>query len=199
MGLYGTIPSKIGNSSFLAFLSIRNNSFYGSLPKELAHLLHLEHLDFGFNFFNGSIPPSIASLPKLRSLLLEANNFVENFALSLCDISSLQRINISRNRLSGFIYFSASSLEVIDLSYNGLSGEIPADLFNYPPKLQVLYLSRNQLNDTIFLVIVQYGFDLFALNCHRLCIRWFINSIVPHELISYALLNPVLRLSSLRF
>ena len=41
MSLSGYIPSEIGNLSFLAFVSIRNNTFQGSLPNELANLLHL--------------------------------------------------------------------------------------------------------------------------------------------------------------
>ncbi|KAH8513132.1 hypothetical protein H0E87_006432 [Populus deltoides] len=152
MSLSGYIPSEIGNLSFLAFLSIRNNTFHGSLPNELAHLLHLEYLDFGFNSFTGDIPPSLGSLPKLKSLLLEANFFLGNLPLSLWNISSLQTINISYNQLQGFMpssIFSRSSLYTIDLSFNNLWGEIPTDIFNHLPELRGIYFSRNRLSGSI--------------------------------------------------
>ena len=149
MSLSGYIPSEIGNLSFLAFLSIRNNTFQGSLPNELANLLHLEYLDFGFNSFTGDIPPSLGSLPELKSLLLEANFFIGNLPLSLLNISSLQTINISYNQLHGFMpssIFSRSSLYTIDLSFNELLGEIPMDIFNHLPELRGIYFSRNRLS-----------------------------------------------------
>ncbi|KAK8972084.1 hypothetical protein V6N11_061892 [Hibiscus sabdariffa] len=46
MDLTGTIPSQLGNLSFLALLNIRNNSFHGSLPIELTNLHRLRHLNF---------------------------------------------------------------------------------------------------------------------------------------------------------
>ncbi|KAJ7004373.1 LRR receptor-like serine/threonine-protein kinase [Populus alba x Populus x berolinensis] len=152
MSLSGYIPSEIGNLSFLAFLSIRNNTFQGSLPNELANLLHLEYLDFGFNSFTGDIPPSLGSLPELKSLLLEANFFSGNLPLSLLNISSLQTINISYNQLHGFMpssIFSRSSLYTIDLRFNELSGEIPTDIFNHLPELRGIYFSRNRLSGSI--------------------------------------------------
>ncbi|KAK9016537.1 hypothetical protein V6N11_079033 [Hibiscus sabdariffa] len=56
MDLTGTIPSQLGNLSFLASLNIHHNSFHGSLPFELTNLHRLEYLNFGNNSFNGEIP-----------------------------------------------------------------------------------------------------------------------------------------------
>ncbi|KAK8492217.1 hypothetical protein V6N11_031206 [Hibiscus sabdariffa] len=72
--LTGTIPSQLGNLSFLSRLNIRDNSFHGSLPIELTHLYRLKYLNLGNNSFHGEIPPWFGYLAKLQSLFLDNNH-----------------------------------------------------------------------------------------------------------------------------
>ncbi|MBA0652251.1 hypothetical protein Goklo_019522 [Gossypium klotzschianum] len=67
---------------------------------------------------------------------------------ALGSITSLKKIDLSYNKLSGSIastIFNLSSLQIIDLSHNMLAGNLPADMANRLPELKDLYLSRNQL------------------------------------------------------
>ncbi|MBA0616964.1 hypothetical protein Godav_026446 [Gossypium davidsonii] len=67
---------------------------------------------------------------------------------ALGSITSLKKIDLSYNKLSGSIastIFNLSSLQIIDLSHNMLAGNLPADMANRLPELKELYLSRNQL------------------------------------------------------
>lgn len=54
--LVGTIPSSIGNLSFLTGLHLENNSFHGEIPQAIGLLLQLEHLNLSSNSFSGKIP-----------------------------------------------------------------------------------------------------------------------------------------------
>jgi len=59
MNIVGTnIPLHVEKLSFLASLSIENNSFHDSLLNELSHLYWLQHLSFGFNNFIADIQTS---------------------------------------------------------------------------------------------------------------------------------------------
>ncbi|KAB2055550.1 hypothetical protein ES319_A11G044900v1 [Gossypium barbadense] len=67
---------------------------------------------------------------------------------ALGSITSLKKIDLSYNKLSGSIastIFNLSSLQIIDLSHNLLAGNLPADMANRLPELKELYLSGNQL------------------------------------------------------
>ncbi|XP_062014694.1 receptor-like protein 35 [Rosa rugosa] len=124
-GLTGTIPSELGNLSFLVELHLRNNSFHGTLPKELARLRRLKLISLVWNNFMGAIPSWFGSLFKLESF------------------------NLFGNRFSGPIpaaVFNLSSLQVLDLSYNQLSGRIPREIGNLT-LLWVIYFDGNTFTE----------------------------------------------------
>ncbi|KAJ1394889.1 Leucine-rich repeat-containing N-terminal, plant-type [Sesbania bispinosa] len=56
MGLNGTIPSELGNLTFLIELDIGGNSFHGELPQQLVHLRRLKSLNLSYNEFSGDVP-----------------------------------------------------------------------------------------------------------------------------------------------
>ncbi|XP_039011550.1 probable LRR receptor-like serine/threonine-protein kinase At3g47570 isoform X2 [Hibiscus syriacus] len=67
---------------------------------------------------------------------------------ALGSLTSLKKIDLSNNKLSGSIgstIFNLSSLQIIDLSFNRLEGNLPTVIFNRLPDLKELYLSWNQL------------------------------------------------------
>uniref|UniRef100_A0A2N9IFU4 Leucine-rich repeat-containing N-terminal plant-type domain-containing protein n=1 Tax=Fagus sylvatica TaxID=28930 RepID=A0A2N9IFU4_FAGSY len=102
MGLRGTIPPHVGNLSFLTHLSFRNNSFHGSLPNQLASLRRLEVVSFGMNNFSGELPSWLGFFPKLQVLYAYSNSFSGSIPLSLySNASSLQIIHLGENMLSG--------------------------------------------------------------------------------------------------
>ncbi|CAK9180245.1 unnamed protein product [Ilex paraguariensis] len=124
---FGRLPLSIGSLGLLSMIEIRSCNFSGPIPYSLASLTHLVSLDFSSNNFNGSIP---------------------SFSLS----KNLTEINLYNNCLTGGIPFSnwehLENLVFLDLSYNFLSGNIPAPLF-FLPLLKVMYLSNNRFSGRI--------------------------------------------------
>ncbi|XP_027155993.1 probable LRR receptor-like serine/threonine-protein kinase At3g47570 [Coffea eugenioides] len=128
MGLAGSIPSNLGNLSFLVSLDMGNNSFHGHLPEGMAHLRRIRFISLSHNNFTGEIPSWFGFLEKLQHLSLRNNSF------------------------TGFLpppLFNISGLGVIDFSENNLSGIIPVDMCNNLPSLKRLLVSSNKLNGQI--------------------------------------------------
>ena len=130
-------PHFVRSSKMLSILDVSFNQIHGSAPKLLwevgknslfyFNLSHnfltymeplpwnsLETLDLHSNFFSGPLP--IAS-PLLWFLSLSKNQFVGEVPTSFCNMSSLV---------------------VLDLSYNNLSGMIPQCLGKFSEKFSVL-------------------------------------------------------------
>ncbi|KAK8972107.1 hypothetical protein V6N11_061915 [Hibiscus sabdariffa] len=104
MDLTGTIPSQLGNLSFLHSFSICHNSFHGSLPTELTNLHRLKHLDFGNNSFGGEIPTWFGYFAKLESLYLYMNNFTGVIPSTFGNLSKLETLSLFNNNLKGQIH-----------------------------------------------------------------------------------------------
>ncbi|XP_020590945.1 LRR receptor-like serine/threonine-protein kinase ERL2 [Phalaenopsis equestris] len=162
----GRIPDSIALCSSLRFLALSGNFLSGPIPPSLASLRQLRTLDLSFNILSGEIPLSITSLPSLSNLVLSHNRFTGKIP-PFPSFSSLLRLDIKNNNLSGELpslplslrYLAASrntlsgqidgvipqltALTYLDLSTNILTGPIPATIFNLP--LSSLQLQRNKL------------------------------------------------------
>ncbi|KAG2709026.1 hypothetical protein I3760_05G220000 [Carya illinoinensis] len=148
MRLEGTIPSHLGNLSFLVNLIMRNNSFHGSLPSELARLRRLRVLSFRSNKLNGEIPSWIGLLTRLQYLFLDANSFTGSMPSTIFNLSSLQILNLQSNRLSGRLmdkFDNLPNLRAIIADKNEFHGELPSTLYNCK-QLQILSLAVNKFS-----------------------------------------------------
>ncbi|KAJ0967839.1 hypothetical protein J5N97_024756 [Dioscorea zingiberensis] len=93
--------SSFQNITFLSTINLSNNALNGQLPT-LQGLLHLQSLAFAGNRFSGSIP------------------------VEYVDLKSLTQLEIQDNLLGGSIPpLDQPSLEVFNVSYNFLQGQIP--------------------------------------------------------------------------
>ncbi|KAG8502465.1 hypothetical protein CXB51_000370 [Gossypium anomalum] len=175
MLLTGTIPSQIGNLSFLTSLDLMNNSFYGFLPDQFTNLYRLKHIDLSWNNFYGEIPYSFPKLqylslrnnifageirsdmfehlPRLQVLSLSLNKLSSEIPMGLFKCKELQVINFEYNRMMGGILpkeiGNLTMLRILRLGGNMFEGQIPSDLFERLPKLQRLDLGGNQLSGKI--------------------------------------------------
>ncbi|XP_054817689.1 receptor-like protein 9DC3 [Prosopis cineraria] len=166
-----------GGVSFLSTLVnpislyLSNNSFSGQLPLSLGNLERLQDLDLSINNFSGGIPKVFGKLNKLHSLELNNNNFngqvpssLSNTSVTILDLSfnklegnlpipffRARFFSVSNNKFKGDISFhfcNASSIEILNLSHNNLSGPIPQCLVALP-NLVVLDLQMNNFFGTL--------------------------------------------------
>lgn len=144
--LYGTIPNFTYLSK-LKDLYLCTNKLTGNAP-EFTFLKNLTELDLSNNQLSGNIPDF--HLQKLKTMNLAANYFSGNVPTLLFMGASIQKVNLSSNRLSGSMpgFVGLYQLEDLDVSNNQISGNLP----NYnkeTPILKSLNLSKNKFYGSI--------------------------------------------------
>ncbi|CAO2824452.1 unnamed protein product [Amaranthus hypochondriacus] len=162
----GYIPQTFRKSCRLNTLLLNNNSLEGIIPPLLGNCRSLLILDLGDNNLSGNIPPwTDDDLPRLLVLKLQRNQLGkvepknksgvfgnETMGMipeSLCKVTSLLVLDLQKNKLSGTIPDCLfASLEMINFSSNKLSGVIPCSLRNLS-FLAYLHLNDNELQGEI--------------------------------------------------
>ncbi|KAJ0102140.1 hypothetical protein Patl1_04098 [Pistacia atlantica] len=164
----GEIPAwlwELGMGN-LTFLNLSHNFLKGQLP------WNLQYLDLHSNFIEGSLPIP----PFGMTLFLMSNNKLSGeIPRSICDIGTIEVLDLSYNNLSGKIpeclgnfsinlhvldlrknilhgkipgtFTEGSNLRTLNLNYNGLEGPVPRSLINCT-LLEILDLGNNKINDT---------------------------------------------------
>ncbi|URE01817.1 LRR receptor-like serine threonine-protein kinase [Musa troglodytarum] len=144
----GCIPPSFANRS-LKELSVINNSVYGSVP----NLTSLVSLKLAYNDLSGHLPPDVCRGGKLQHFTAAYNKFHGPIPESLRNCSSLVRVRLDRNDLTGdiFDHFGVfPNMRYIELSYNSnqLSGELPSEIGKLL-KLKRLDVSGNNFSGVI--------------------------------------------------
>ncbi|KAF5189132.1 Leucine-rich repeat receptor-like protein kinase pxc2 [Thalictrum thalictroides] len=138
-GFSGQIPDSMRNLGSLKFLRLSENSFNGNFPESLINCSELLSVDFSRNSLTGDLPGWVFGLG-LQSILLSGNRLtgiIENPSSSSTEVLK-QKFQISSTKAS------YQNLQVLDLSGNGFSGDIPWNLGIYS-SLQSLNISKNSL------------------------------------------------------
>ncbi|XP_008811220.1 probable inactive receptor kinase At5g10020 [Phoenix dactylifera] len=153
---YGPIPERIAELSRLVHLNLSRNSFTQGFPTGIWKLQQLRVLDLRSNKIWGNIAVLLSELRNTEYIDLSNNSFYGGIHLDSGNLTSLgntvRYLNLSRNKLDGGFFSSDSlqvfkSLEVLDLGYNQLTGELPPldSLYN----LKVFRVGGNQLYGSI--------------------------------------------------
>ncbi|KAH7688384.1 Non-specific serine/threonine protein kinase protein, partial [Dioscorea alata] len=126
--------SSLGTLDSLKGLSLGSNNM-GSEPfikasGALLKLSKLKYLDLSYNHLNESIVPYLIKLSSLKTLILRSNSF--HGELPLNELSSLRR------------------LEILDLSFNMFTGDIPSMIKEWN-SLTEISVSNNELSSTSFI------------------------------------------------
>ncbi|KAK3020368.1 hypothetical protein RJ639_047821 [Escallonia herrerae] len=133
----GTLPKSIGNISNLVTLALRVNQISGNIPPEIGKLAKLESLFLGPNQLTGSIPSSIGNLQKDQAIVSLGKPVIWHYSFFFgSDTSTVAK---------------CENLQLIDLSYNDLSDNIPRDVFGLPSLSIFLDLSNNHLTGPLLL------------------------------------------------
>ncbi|CAN6173856.1 unnamed protein product [Urochloa humidicola] len=169
--LNGSVPRGFGNLQKLAILQLNKNQLSGRVPAELGTCNNLIWLDLNSNSFTGTIPPELAGQAGLVPGGIVSGKqfaFLRNEAGNICPGAGVlfEFFGIRPERLAAYpnvhlcpstriytgttvyTFGSNGSMIFLDLSYNGLTGGIPASFGNMM-YLQVLNLGHNELNGTI--------------------------------------------------
>ncbi|KAG1334513.1 putative inactive receptor kinase [Cocos nucifera] len=153
---YGPIPERIAELSGLVHLNLSRNSFTQGFPTGIWNLQQLRVLDLRSNKLWGDIAVLLSELRNTEYIDLSSNSFYGGINMESGNLSSLgntaRYLNLSHNKLNGGFFSSNSlqvfkSLEVLDLGYNQLTGELPSldSLYN----LKVFRVGSNQLYGSI--------------------------------------------------
>ncbi|XP_010464098.1 PREDICTED: receptor-like protein 12 isoform X1 [Camelina sativa] len=144
----GDIPSFICSLRSLIILDLSNNDFSGSIPRCMGKFMStLSDLNLRRNRLSGSLPKNI--IKSLRSLDVSHNELEGKLPRSLIHFSTLEVLNVERNRIKDTFPFWLSSLKklhVLVLRSNAFHGRIHQTRF---PKLRIMDISRNQFNGTL--------------------------------------------------
>jgi len=156
--LSGKIPEGILPSR-LESLSIKFNFLEGGIPKLLGNACTLRLLDMSYNRLSGEFSMIIQHLSGcvknlLQNLKLRGNSINGTFP-NLSRFSSLKILDLSENQLSGKISEGnklPSQLESLSIRSNTLEGRIPKS-FGNACSLRLLDISNNSLSEEFPLIV----------------------------------------------
>jgi len=126
--LGGALPFWIGEWANIRTLRLSRCRFVSSLPLSITKLKFLTALDLAGNAFTGHLP-IMRHFQELRDVYVQQNAFSGTIPTDFA--SSLMRLDVSRNELTGSIpaeIFLIRSLELFGASLNCLSEELPGSI-----------------------------------------------------------------------
>ncbi|GLT80307.1 hypothetical protein SLA2020_517540 [Shorea laevis] len=129
-GLTGTLDvSALANLPYLRIISLMDNGFTGPIP-EIKKIPALKAVYLSRNHLSGDIPgDAFTGLLGLKKLHMSQNQFSGAIPVSLASLPKLLDVRLDGNHFEGQIpEFKQQDLAVLNVSYNALSGPIPAGL-----------------------------------------------------------------------
>ncbi|KAE8800296.1 putative receptor kinase [Hordeum vulgare] len=153
--LQGLIPPVLFNMSSLECLNFGSNQLSGSLPQDIGSMLpNLKKFSVFYNRFEGQIPASLSNISSLEHLSLHGNRFRGRIPSNIGQSGRLTVFEVGNNELQAtesrdwdFLTSLAncSSLLLVNLQLNNLSGILPNSIGNLSQKLEGLRVGGNQI------------------------------------------------------
>ncbi|CAL4995466.1 unnamed protein product [Urochloa decumbens] len=153
--LSGSVPETLGNMLTLYYLELTDNNLQGNLQyilSSLSNCRQLRELHMSNNTFSGGIPDHVGNLSQqLRLFTVGYNKLAGTVPSTLSNLSSLEIIYLPGNLLTGEIPESITlmqNLAWLDISINDIVGPIPTQIGALSSLLR-LYLQGNKLSGPI--------------------------------------------------
>ncbi|KFK37673.1 hypothetical protein AALP_AA3G013700 [Arabis alpina] len=125
--IFGTIPSSLGDLASLLALNLSWNQLQGQIPGSLGKKMKaMTYLSIANNNLTGQIPQSIGQLQSLEVLDLSSNDLSGGIPHDLVNLKNLTVLLLNNNNLSGQIPSGFATFAVFNVSFNNLSGPVPA-------------------------------------------------------------------------
>ncbi|PUZ48909.1 hypothetical protein GQ55_7G283500 [Panicum hallii var. hallii] len=151
-GLSGPLPSSLSKLTRMKTLWASDNDFTGQIPEYIGRWANLTDLRFQGNSFQGPLPTTLSNLIQLTSLRI---GDIVNGSSSLAFISNMASLNtlVLRNcrisdNLASVNFSQFATLNLLDLSFNNITGEVPQALLNLG-FLSFLFLGNNSLSGSL--------------------------------------------------
>ncbi|XP_031498542.1 receptor-like protein 20 [Nymphaea colorata] len=166
--LMGSLPSNwLTSFRWLQVLDLSNNQLHGPIPNELdsRSIASLRVINLNHNKLVGSIPRFLANCSQLEVINLSMNELSDVFPFWLGHLQFLRILMLSSNKLYGSVCspFSKnvfSSLQILDISGNQLTGPLPPSLFQGfssmmagQSKVEGQYISFSRFYEVMLLTI----------------------------------------------
>ncbi|CAH8391267.1 unnamed protein product [Eruca vesicaria subsp. sativa] len=138
--LSGDIPSTFSKLTKLTDFRISDNQFTGTIPDFIQNWTRLDKLVIQASGLVGPIPSVIGNLGRLTDLRITDLSGPESPIPQLRNLTSIKHLVLRNCNLTGVLpsYLgSRLTLKTLDLSFNKLSGPIPA---SYSPLVDVDYI-----------------------------------------------------------
>ncbi|KAM0825491.1 hypothetical protein ACQ4PT_069521 [Festuca glaucescens] len=152
-GVSGPLPSSLSKLTKMKQLWASDNDFTGQIPDYIGSWSSLTDLRFQGNSFQGPIPATLSNLGLLASLRI--GDILNGSSSSLTFLNNLTSLNtlILRNcrisdKLVSTDFSKFTSLNLLDLSFNNITGEVPQTLLNLN-SLTFLFLGNNSLSGSL--------------------------------------------------
>ncbi|KAL6273655.1 hypothetical protein ACE6H2_024347 [Prunus campanulata] len=117
----GVILEWIGeNLTYMAFSLLGANTFSGNFPEQVCQLHNLHVLDFSRNSLLGPIPKCLGNFEFMKSV-----STISKFPPSIEQLSADHYVDLTVKGRQYEYSDLLSLINIIDLSSNNLSGEIP--------------------------------------------------------------------------
>ncbi|XP_016719131.2 receptor-like protein Cf-9 homolog [Gossypium hirsutum] len=140
----GTLPSWLYTAPSLKEISLSQNQFSGHIKEFQSKSLEYLYLD---NNKLSEFPQFLKGLKSLESLDLSCNKIEGKIPQWMQEVGndSLTYLNVSHNSLTEVEHFPWKNIEVLDLSSNLISGNLPI----LPSTINVFLISNNSFNGEV--------------------------------------------------